>query len=95
MLRIYESMLDVLRMLRPVIAQIEKHDRDLGNQLRRASTSVPRAAARAGARLWARERDRARGSTRPDDVHESLAGIVESRSDGAGWNPEHLCDLLM
>jgi four helix bundle protein len=41
MLRIYETMLDVLRMLRPVIAQIEKHDRDLGNQLRRASSSVP------------------------------------------------------
>ncbi|HEY3817105.1 MAG TPA: four helix bundle protein [Polyangiaceae bacterium] len=41
MLRIYETMLEVLRMLRPVIAQIEKHDRDLGNQLRRASSSVP------------------------------------------------------
>ena len=41
MLRIYETMLDVLRMLRPVIVQIEKHDRDLGNQLRRASASVP------------------------------------------------------
>jgi len=41
MLRIYETMLDVLRMLRPVIVQIEKHDRDLGNQLRRASSSVP------------------------------------------------------
>jgi four helix bundle protein len=41
MLRIYDTMLDVLRMLRPVIAQIEKHDRDLGNQLRRASSSVP------------------------------------------------------
>jgi len=41
MLKIYETMLDVLRMLRPVIAQIEKHDRDLGNQLRRASSSVP------------------------------------------------------
>jgi four helix bundle protein len=40
MLRIYEKMLDVLRMLRPVIAQIEKHDKDLGNQLRRASSSV-------------------------------------------------------
>src|SRR5450755_2072500 len=41
MLRVYEKMLDALRMLRPVIAQIEKHDRDLGNQLRRASSSVP------------------------------------------------------
>jgi four helix bundle protein len=41
MLKIYDTMLEVLRMLRPVIAQIEKHDRDLGNQLRRASSSVP------------------------------------------------------
>ncbi|HEY3815520.1 MAG TPA: four helix bundle protein [Polyangiaceae bacterium] len=40
MLKVYETMLGVLRMLRPVIAQIEKHDKDLGNQLRRASSSV-------------------------------------------------------
>jgi four helix bundle protein len=40
MLKIYDKMLEVLRMLRPVIAQIEKHDRELGNQLRRASSSV-------------------------------------------------------
>jgi four helix bundle protein len=30
----------VLRELRPVVAQIEAHDRDLGRQLRRAATSV-------------------------------------------------------
>ncbi|HEY4015245.1 MAG TPA: four helix bundle protein [Polyangiaceae bacterium] len=41
MLKVYETMLEVLRMLRPMVAQIEKHDRDLGNQLRRASSSVP------------------------------------------------------
>ena len=40
MLRIYDKILEVLRLLRPVIAQIEKHDRELGNQLRRASSSV-------------------------------------------------------
>ena len=32
--------LDVLRGLRPVVTQIETHDRDLGRQLRRAATSV-------------------------------------------------------
>src|ERR1700722_7382420 len=32
--------LDVLRELRPVVGQIEVHDRDLGRQLRRAATSV-------------------------------------------------------
>jgi four helix bundle protein len=40
MLRIYSTVIDVLRMLRPVIAEIERHDRDLGRQLRRASASV-------------------------------------------------------
>jgi four helix bundle protein len=40
MLRIYTVVLDVLRGLRPVVAQIETHDRDLGRQLRRAATSV-------------------------------------------------------
>jgi four helix bundle protein len=40
MLRIYSTVIEVLRMLRPVIAEIERHDRDLGKQLRRASASV-------------------------------------------------------
>jgi len=40
MLRIYAVILDVLRDLRPVVAQIETHDRDLGRQLRRAATSI-------------------------------------------------------
>jgi len=40
MLKAYSVMLGVLRELRPVLVQIEKHDRDLGNQLRRASASV-------------------------------------------------------
>jgi len=40
MLRIYTTVLEVLRELRPVMAAIEMHDRDLGRQLRRAATSV-------------------------------------------------------
>jgi four helix bundle protein len=40
MLRIYTVILEVLRGLRPVMVQIETHDRDLGRQLRRAATSV-------------------------------------------------------
>jgi four helix bundle protein len=40
MLKVYTVMIDVLRQLRPVLVQIERHDRDLGNQLRRASASV-------------------------------------------------------
>ena len=40
MLKAYPLMLEVLRLLRPVLVQIERHDRDLGNQLRRASACV-------------------------------------------------------
>jgi len=40
MLKAYDVMLEVLEGLVPVLVQIEKHDRDLGNQLRRASASV-------------------------------------------------------
>src|SRR5579863_6984368 len=40
MLRIYTTILEVLKELRPVMEQIEAHDRDLARQLRRASTSV-------------------------------------------------------
>ncbi len=39
-LKAYPLMLEVLRLLRPVLVQIERHDRDLGNQLRRAAASV-------------------------------------------------------
>jgi four helix bundle protein len=40
MLRIYDTMINALRLLRPVIEQVERHDKDLGNQLRRCAASV-------------------------------------------------------
>jgi four helix bundle protein len=40
MLRIYEDMLGALKMMRGMVAAIEKRDPDLGRQLRRASSSV-------------------------------------------------------
>ena len=40
MLRIYETMIEVLRGLVPVAMAIERSDRDLARQLRRASSSV-------------------------------------------------------
>ena len=40
MLRIYSIVIEVLKALRPVVAQIEGHDRDLARQLRRAASSV-------------------------------------------------------
>jgi four helix bundle protein len=39
-LRIYETVVEVLRGLKPVVVAIEAHDRDLAKQLRRASASV-------------------------------------------------------
>ena len=36
----YEVSLDVIRSLRTIVPQIERHDRDLADQLRRAASSV-------------------------------------------------------
>src|SRR5690242_3061642 len=40
MLRIYPVVLETIALLRPVALQIERRDRDLGRQLRRAASSV-------------------------------------------------------
>jgi four helix bundle protein len=40
MLRIYSTVIEVVRGLRPVIKDIEEHDRDLARQLRRAAASI-------------------------------------------------------
>ena len=40
MLRIYPVVLETIEALRTVTAQIERRDRDLGRQLRRAASSV-------------------------------------------------------
>jgi len=37
MLKIYETALEVIRFLKPVIAEIRRHDPDLADQLKRAS----------------------------------------------------------
>jgi four helix bundle protein len=40
MMRIYDTMMEVLVGLRPVVAAIEGYDRDLARQMRRAASSV-------------------------------------------------------
>ena len=40
MLRIHDVMLDAITTMRPMLAAIERQDRDLGSQLRRAASSV-------------------------------------------------------
>jgi four helix bundle protein len=40
MLRIHDVMLDAITEMRPLVRVIERHDRDLASQLRRAASSV-------------------------------------------------------
>jgi hypothetical protein len=56
MLQIYPVVLDVIRKLRPVMAVIDRKDRDLGRQLRRCSSSV---GLNLGEGMYSRGRNRA------------------------------------
>ena len=69
MLRIYSTVIEVLRMLRPVIAEIERHDRDLARQLRRASASIA---------LNAAEASGSRGGTRTERYRNALGSARET-----------------
>ena len=69
MLRVYSTVIEVLRMLRPVIAEIEKHDRDLGRQLRRACASVA---------LNLSEGSGSHGGTRRERYRNALGSARES-----------------
>jgi four helix bundle protein len=40
MLRIYTTVVNLLQALRPIVSQLEVHDRDLARQLRRAAASI-------------------------------------------------------
>jgi len=62
MLRIYETILHVLRDLQPVVTRIEMHDRDLGRQLRRAATSIVLNAAEASGSSGGTRRERYRNA---------------------------------
>jgi four helix bundle protein len=69
MLKVYETILEVLRMLRPVIAQIEAHDRDLARQLKRASSSMA---------LNVSEASGSSGGTRRERYRNALGSARES-----------------
>ena len=56
MLHIYPVVLEVIRKLRPVMAVIDRKDRDLGRQLRRCSSSV---GLNLGEGMYSRGRNRA------------------------------------
>ena len=69
MLRIYSTVIEVLRMLRPVIAEIERHDRDLARQLRRAAGSIAHNAA---------EGSGSHGGTRTERYRNALGSARET-----------------
>jgi four helix bundle protein len=69
MLRIYSTVIEALAMLRPVLAEIEAHDRDLARQLRRASASVA---------LNVSEGSGSRGGTRRERYHNALGSARET-----------------
>ncbi len=69
MLRIYDVILGVLRELRPVIAEIETHDKDLARQLKRASTSIA---------LNCSEGSGSHGGTRRERYRNALGSARES-----------------
>ena len=71
MLNVYPVALDFISKLRPLLAQIERRDRDLGRQLRRASSSVV---------LNLAEGMYSRGELRTARYHTALGSMRESYS---------------
>ena len=71
MLRIHDTMIEVIRGLRPVVAKIQAHDRGLATQLREAASSVPLNIAEGGG---------SRGGTRRERYSTALGSARETGS---------------
>jgi four helix bundle protein len=72
MLRIYETIIEFIRRIAPIIEEIEKHDRELGRQLRQSAPSIALNAAEASA---------GRAGTRMQRYRDALGS---ARETGAG-----------
>ena len=68
MLRIYSVLLDLIRSVRPLLKDLERHDSDLARQCRRALTSVP---------LNLAEGCYSRGQNRTARFHTALGSLRE------------------
>ena len=69
MLTIYPVILDTISELRPMMGRIERHDRDLGRQLRRAASSIA---------LGVAEGMYSRGGNRVARYHTALGSARET-----------------
>ena len=73
MLRVYEEVLEVVRLMKDVLVEVERRDADLARQMRRAAASVALNIAEAnGSRGGNR---RVRFSTALGSMRETLAGL--------------------
>jgi len=93
MLRIYPVVLETIEALRVVTARIERRDRDLGRQLRRAASSV---ALNVAEGMYSRGQLRqARYHTALGSARETLACLETARAWGyiASLDPELVAKL--
>jgi four helix bundle protein len=68
MLRIYPVLLELVRTIRPLVKELERHDADLARQCRKALTSAP---------LNVAEGMYNRGKNRPARYHTALGSLRE------------------